>query len=505
MSQAIFRLAVLPVILSMTVAGCSLAPRYHRPAAPIPADYPSYEGRSEARPGVVTGVENSADLGWRQFFQDPHLLGLIDIALQNNRDLRIAVHRVEEARAQYGIQRSALLPTVGIGANGQIQRSPEGLRMGGPESPSVSRVYQAGLAVTSFELDFFGRLRNLSEAAFQQFLATQEAQRTVHISLVAQVAQAYFILRAAEQQHELMRRTLASRQESFNIVQARFENGVAGALDVNQARGQLETVRADIEEIRREQAQAQNALRVLLGQDVPDTLPPPAVFGKGQLLDSIPAGLPSELLVRRPDIISAERNLLAANANIGAARAAFFPNISITGMLGFASTAMGGLFSGSNRFWSFAPQITSPIFGTGVRGNLDLAEARNNIAVAQYEQTIQTAFREVADALAGEATYAGQLDALRALEDSAARTLEIARMRYESGIDSFLQVQTAEVALYTAQRSFLQTGLASLMNRVDLYKALGGGWMENTPGLESGQKAPGAASNEPSFLEVADD
>ncbi len=478
MKQPVFKLAVLPVLAALVLAGCSLAPKYERPVAPVPQQFPDY-GKEAASTDTDTSAQSSADLGWREFFRDPQLLALIDIALANNRDLRIAAQRVQEARAQYGIQQSEQLPTFGVGGTATHTRNPQALRMN-PDSPSVSRVYQAGVGITSFELDFFGRIRNLTEAARQAYLATEQAQRTVHIGLVAGVAEGYFNLRAAEQQYDLAQKTLVSRQNSMDIVQARFDAGVAGALDLNQARSQLETVRADLSEIQRAQAQAQNALRVLLGEQPPVDIPRAAVFGKDQLLASIPVGLPSDLLTRRPDIIGAEHTLMGANANIGAARAAFFPNISITGLLGFASPAMGGLFSSSNKFWTYSPQLTVPLFSGGVSGNLDLAEARKNIAVAQYEKTIQVAFREVADALAGEATYSHQLDALRALEDSAAKTVDIARMRYENGIDSFLQVQSAEVSLYSAQRQFVQTGLASLVNRVELYKALGGGWNETS-------------------------
>src|SRR5690606_39236467 len=261
---------------------------------------------------------------------------------------------------------------------------------------------------------------------------------TVHINLVSLVAEAYFRLRTAQQLDGLMESTLLSRQNTYDLVKARFDVGVASSLDLAQAKSQLDTVRADRAAIIRVQAQAKNAMQLLLGAEAPADLPQPAVFGRDQILAAIPVGLPSDLLERRPDIIGAENALLAANANIGAARAAFFPNISITGLFGFASTQLGGLFGSGQRFWQFAPQIQMPIFGGGVAGNLDLAKARNNIAVAEYEKTIQVAFREVADALAGEATYSGQLDALRALEGAAQETLRLAKLRYETGIDSFL-------------------------------------------------------------------
>lgn len=481
MSQGIFKRAALPVMITLALAGCSLAPKYERPAAPVPVQYPGQGAVQSNNAGAqATKVGYSADLGWSEFFRDPQLKALIALSLANNRDMRIAVERIQEARAQYGIVQSDRLPTLGIGGNGQITRNPPDLRTNGPDSPSVSRFYQAGVGMTSFELDFFGRVKSLTEAAYQQYLATEQASRTVHINLVAQVAEAYFRLRTAQQLDILAEKTLQSRQNTYALANARFEAGVASALDLSQAQSQLDSVRADRASLQRAQLQAQNALHLLLGTEVPADLPPAAVFGRDQVLAAIPVGLPSDLLERRPDIMGAENVLLSANANIGAARAAFFPNISITGLLGFASPQLGGLFSSGNRFWQFSPQIQIPIFSGGVMGNLDLAKARKNIAVSQYEKAIQTAFREVADALAGEETYGSQLEALRSLEASASETLKLATLRYETGIDSFLQVQNAEVDLYTAQQAFYQTGMDSLLNRVELYKALGGGWLQDS-------------------------
>lgn len=491
---------LLPLLLTAALAGCSLAPEYERPAAPIPGAFP-YSGAASAPAGAgrsvaAAGVEHGADLGWHEFFADARLRALIGLALDNNRDMRIALGRVEEARAQYGVADSDRLPTFGVGANAQATRYPPDMRMGGPDSPSVSRSYMAGVAMTTFELDFFGRVRNLSEAARRQFLATAQARRTVQINLVAQVAEAYFRLRTAHQLQALMEKTLNSREATYRLVQARYDSGVASALDLQQARGQVETIRADQQAMRRVEAQALNALQLLVGAPLPDDLPPPAIFGRDQVLASIPVGLPSDLLMRRPDIIGAEHALIGANANIGAARAAFFPNISITGMLGFASPQLGGLFSGGNRFWQYQPQIQTPIFNGGIASGVDLAVARKNIAVAEYEKAIQTAFREVADALAGEATYWDQLEALRALEATASETLRLANLRYETGVDSFLQVQSAEVSLYTVQQTFLQVGTESLLNRVALYKALGGGWLARSPAsvpLDGPGSVPGQA------------
>lgn len=485
-----------PALLAALLAGCSLAPEYERPGAPIPASFP-FAGEAARHTGAeaAASAQHGADLGWQEFFTDARLRTLIGLALDNNRDMRIALARVEEARAQYGITDSDRLPTLGVGGTAQATRYPEGMRMGGPDSPSVSRSYMAGVAMTTFELDFFGRVRNLSEAARRQFLATAQAQRTVQINLVSQVAEAYFRLRTAHQLQELMDKTLQSREATLKLVQARYDMGVASALDLQQARGQVETIRADQQSIRRAEAQALNALQLLVGAPLPDDLPPPAIFGREQILASVPVGLPSDLLTRRPDIIGAEHSLIGANANIGAARAAFFPNISITGMLGFASPQLGGLFSSSNRYWQYEPQIQIPIFNAGIAGGVDLAEARKNIAVSEYERTIQIAFREVADALAGEATYWDQLEAMRALEATASEALRLANLRYETGVDSFLQVQSAEVNLYTVQQQFLQVGMESLLNRVALYKALGGGWLAESSG-EIAVEGPGSVTGQ---------
>lgn len=466
---------LLAVSTSIVLAGCSFAPKYERPDQPVPDRYPNADQTADSLTAPA-----AADLGWSELFRDPQLQTLVDVALDNNRDLRIAVERVEEARALYGIVENDRYPSIGVGGNAQVTRSPSAMRMGGPDSESVSRTYMAGVGLTSFEFDFFGRIKNLSEAAYQRYLATEQAQRTVHINLIALVAEAYFRYRTAIELDALMQKTLKSRKSTLQLVKARYDSGIASALDLNQAQTQLETVRADLAAIARMRSQSENALQLLLGAPMPDDLPPAAIFGKDQLVQRIPAGLPSELLERRPDILAAENGLLAANANIGAARAAFFPNISITGLLGFASPQLGGLFSSGNRYWQYAPQIQIPIFDGGLRGNLALAQARKNIAVSEYEKAIQVAFREVADALAGEATYAGQLDALRTLQNASIETVQLAKLRYETGVDSFLQVQTAEVNLYAAQRQFIQIGMESLLNRIELYKALGGGWYKDT-------------------------
>ncbi|MFY4258814.1 efflux transporter outer membrane subunit [Achromobacter xylosoxidans] len=492
MSALMFKQTAMSAFVAVALAGCSLAPEYTRPDAPVSGSWPDQPkvqygayatpmtlGTQPASAVAPQAGTPAADLGWREFFRDPRLQRLIELALVNNRDLRVAVQRVEEARAQYGVQRGAQWPSIGAGIQGQRQRFPENMRQ--PGAGSVTSSYQAGIGLTTFEIDLFGRLRSLSEAAYQQYLSTEQAQKSTHITLIGAVAQSYFNLRAAQVQLELTQRTLASRQESYNLVKRRFDGGVASELDLNQSKSLLDTASADLAQLARAQAQAVNALVLLLGTPLPEDLPPPATFGRDQLLATVPAGLPSDLLERRPDILAAENNLKSANANIGAARAAFFPTISLTGLFGVASPSLDTLFKGGQGYWSFSPSITTPLFAGGsIREGLNLARARDNIAVAQYEQTIQQAFREVSDALAGEATYGAQLDAQRALQDSSARTLELSNLRYTNGIDSYLQVQTAQVDFFNAQLALVQTGLAALINRVELYKALGGGWEETT-------------------------
>jgi multidrug efflux system outer membrane protein len=500
------------------VAGCTpLVSNYERPAAPIEANWPDQPkielGNDKTatlamRPvpasGAVhadhnnganhgTNVSNgngngngngniaTAAMGWREFFLDPRLQALISLALTNSRDLRIAVQQVEEARAQWGQQKGQVWPSIGIGAQGQLERQPPDLRMPGGKNDAVTRQYQAGLGLLSFELDLFGRLSSLSRASYQQFLATEEAHRSVHISLIGTVAQAYLTLCAVDSQLALTRQVLAARQASYGLVRRRFEGGVATELDLEQSKSLLESATGQLAELARTQSQAKNALVLAVGASIPDDLPPPLPFGSAQMLTAIPAGLPSALLEQRPDIRGAEHALQAAHANIGAARAAFFPTISLTGLYGIASASLSGLWKGDTRFWSFSPSLTAPIFAGGsIQAGMDLAQARQHIAVAQYEQSIQQAFREVADALAGEATYAVQLKTLDALVASSSKTLALSNLRYTSGVDSYLQVQDAQVNAFNAQLSLLQTRLAALVNRVQFYKALGGGWLKTT-------------------------
>ena len=459
--------------LSLMLAACSLNPTYEQPQAPVPGEYNS--SSTELPAGLLSG----ADLGWQEVIQEPRLRALIGLALENNRDMLIAIQRVEEARALYGIQRSDLLPHIGANAEQNAQRLPSDMRM--PGQDSISRSYTAGLGVTAFELDFWGRKRSLSEAAFEQYLATDEARKSMQIGLVAEVGSTYFAWRTAQSSQDLARRTIDSYQRSYDLVDRRYQGGVASALELNQARTTLQGAKAALAASDRQVQLASNALDVLIGQSQPANLPAVVPFGSDNLITSIPAGVSSTLLVRRPDIIAAEHRLKSANAQIGAARAAFFPTISLTGLLGTMSPQFSGLFDRQTETWAFNPTINMPIFTAGsLRNSLNLAEVREEIAVLEYEQTIQEAFREVSDALAGESSYEEQLTAMRDQQSAAYQSLDLSEQRYEAGVDSFLQVQQAQINLFNIQQNFLQVGLEALQNRLELYKSLGGGWTPTT-------------------------
>lgn len=465
----------LPVALAAILAGCSFAPVHERPTAPIAADWPVAveSAAADARP--------AADIEWREFFDDPRLQQLIELALANNRDLRLAVLNVEAARAQYGIERSALVPGIDAGAAASRQRVPASISPTG-RSATTSQ-YQATLGVTAFELDLFGRVRSLNEAALAEYLASAETRKAVQISLVAQVADAYLNERAAIERLALLRKTLAAREESLRLIRLRYEGGIGNELDLRQATSFVEGTRAEIADATRVRAQIAHALALLIGQPLPADLPQAQPLLDHDLLPELPVGLPSQLIERRPDIAAAEERLRAANALIGAARAAFFPRISLTGAFGTASGELSGLFGGGSGIWSFLPQVTLPIFDGGRnRATLDLAEVRQDMAVAEYERTIQAAFREVADALAAHATIDERLRAHAAQVEAARRSVELSDLRYRRGLDSFLQLLDAQRTLFAAEQALLDSRLARTTNQVALYKSLGGGWVERDGG-----------------------
>lgn len=476
-----------PIVLfsAIALAGCNLAPKYEQPEMPVPANFPpqseltfdpasgNVSRQTVGAQALAPGMESAAEMPWQTFFQDDTLRSLISVALANNRDLQIAVARMDEAQAIWGIQRGEMFPTLGAGITGARQRGPA---FGGGSNVITSQ-YSAGVALTAFELDLFGRLRNLSEAAFQQYLATAEGARAVQITLVADTAVQYFRLRLAQALVSLTEQTLKARQTSYNLVKARFANGVASEMDTVQAKVLVDAAAADLARYVRDEQTARNALSVLIGQPVPQMTPPPLTFDDIGRLTNIPAGLPSELLVRRPDIRAAENQLLASNANIGAARAAFFPNISLTGSVGTASTSLGGLFKSGSSAWAFTPSLSVPIFtGGSIQAGLAQAEAAQRGAIANYERQIQQAFREVADSLSGEATLKAQLAARTAEVASAQRFLDLSNARFFNGISSFLEVQVAEIQLFNARVQQVLTGFETVSNRINLYKALGGGF-----------------------------
>ena len=448
--------------LAMLLAGCaSMAPPYERPAAPVAASFPD---AAPAAAAGAAGTQPAADIDWQQFFTDPRLKALIGLALRNNRDLRVAVLNIERVRAQYQVQRAEQFPTVVLGATGLEQPNTAG---GG--------AYTAGLNITGYELDLFGRVRSLTDAALQQFFASEEARKAAQISLVAAVANTYLTLLADDAQLELARRTLDTREEGYRLLRLKFDNGALSEYDLAQAVTLVEGAKASVALLQRQRAQDENALVLLVGQPLPADLPPPLPLDAQGLLAELPAGLPSDLLERRPDVRQAERQLEAANANIGAARAAFFPRITLTASIGVASEDLGGLFD--HRAWQFAPRITLPIFDAGAnRANLQASEANRDIAVAQYERSIQTAFREVADALAGRATYGEQLRAQQALTAAEQRRTDLAELRFRNGVSSFLDVLDAQRALFQTQQATIIVQAAQQQNLVTLYKVLGGGW-----------------------------
>lgn len=466
------------VATAVLAAGCSLQPLYQRPAAPIAPTFPAGDAYrvSVGTSGAI--ALPAAETGWRDFLADARLQRLVEIALQNNRDLRVALLNVAEVQAQYRVQRAALFPQLSGTAGATQSRTPGSLKQGG--SAVVSHAYSLGLSA-SWELDIFGRLRSLNDAALDQYLATAHARQAAEILLVSQVADQYLTILASDEQLAVTLDTLHAAQASNGILQFEFETGSVSELDLRLSQTLVEQADGNHAAQVRLRAQAENALVLLLGQPLPVDLPPPVHLGQQKILADIPAGLPSDLLVRRPDILQAEDALRAENANIGAARATFFPDISLTGTLGVASSSLGGLFKAGAGAWSFAPALVAPIFNAGAnQANLDIAKVQKDIGIARYEKTIQVAFREVSDGLAARGTYDEQLAAAQRLVEAEQRRLVLAQMRYQTGVASYLDVLSAQTDLYTARQALISAQLNRLTSLVDLYRALGGGWIQRT-------------------------
>ncbi|MHB1436508.1 MAG: AdeC/AdeK/OprM family multidrug efflux complex outer membrane factor [Thiobacillus sp.] len=463
-------LRTLTLALAAALAsGCTMIQSYERPAAPVAAGFPN------AAPAAAEATPADA-IVWRDYFADARLREVIALALANNRDLRVAALNIEKARAQYRIQRADLFPAVGASGGMNAQRLPGDLTSSGGEA-EVNRSYSATIGFSAYELDFFGRIRSLNAEALETYLGTEEARRSAQISLVAEVANAWLMLAADRERLALARSTYETRQKSSDLTRRSFEAGAVSALDLHQAETLLHNARADAARYRSFVAQDENALALIVGAPVPAELLPATLADSLSAVAELPAGVPSEVLVRRPDILQAERALRAANASIGAARAAFFPSISLTAAAGSASSTLGGLFDGGSGTWSFLPQIRIPIFEAGrLQASLEVAEVQRDINVAQYEKAIQSAFREVADALAERATLAEQLDARRRLVEATESGFRLSEARYKGGVDSYLGLLDAQRTLYAAELDLISVRLADAANRVTLYKVLGGGW-----------------------------
>ncbi len=475
-----FLVAALATLLS----ACTLEPHYHRPPPPVPA-----------LPGGTAGGTAAPDIGWREFFPDPQLQQLIALALTNNRDLRVAVLNVQSAQAQYRIQRAELFPTVNASAVEQVQEIPISvLEAEFPNASSAAagaagsaaptggitvRTYNVGVGFTNYELDLFGRIRSLSHAALQQYFSSGETRRSVQLTLVAEVATAYLTVLTDQTLLNITRDTLKSQEESYALTQKMFSGGTTTELALRQAETTVDTARAELAQYNRQLGQDRDALQLLLGAPIPDGIDFSAGLDRANMVAELEEGIPSDVLVHRPDILAAEHQLMAANAEIGAARAAFLPAISLTGNFGTESSQLSGLFKAGSRAWTFSPDISLPIFAGGANvANLQATKLARDTAVAQYEKAIQTGFREVADALVARSTLDEQLAAQQALVTASAVAYRLADMRYRGGVDSYLTALVAEVSLYSAQQQLQTVRLLRLQNLVTLYKALGGGLRE---------------------------
>lgn len=458
------------MLITILLAGCTLAPEYLRPASPVPADWP--QGTAYPAIKTDTSAPAAADLPWRTFFPDERLQKIIATALANNRDLRLAALNVEKARAMYGIQRAELLPSVSIDASGSKGRIPADLSTTG--SAITAQEYRVNLGVISWEADFFGRIRSLKDRMMEEYLATDQARRSSEILLISSVAAAYYTLAADRENLHLAKSTFTAHNDSCNLIRKRYEVGMASALDLSRVQSQVESARSDVARYTQLAAQDENALNLLTGSPVANELLPPDLTGVTGPRN-ISAGVSSEILLSRPDVLAAEHRLKAASANIGAARAAFFPRISLSTTIGTASAELSGLFKDGSSTWSFAPQISMPIFDARTWSAYEVTKIEKEIAVTQYEKVIQTAFRETADTLAVQGTLDEQMAAQKSLIRAVAETHRLSDVRYMKGIESYLSVLDAQRSLNAAQQGMNFLHLARLNNLVTLYKVLGGG------------------------------
>lgn len=475
-------LELLALAALLLAGGCTMTPDYARPDAPTPTAWP--RGPSYQDAAAPSNAPAAAEIPWRDFFSYPRLQTLIDIALANNRDLRLAALNVEKAHALYGLQRDELYPVVNAAAGGSKQQTSADLTA--PDSPRTTQRFDVNLGVASWEIDLFGRIRSLKEQALQEYLATAQAQRGAQIALIAETARVYLMLGADLEKLDLAHATLKMQQGTYDLIKRQYDAQLADEIDLLRARTQVDAARADAARYTHLAAQTRNALDLLAGAPVPDDLLPPSLTAIPPNRD-IFAGVPSDTLLQRPDIMAAEHQLQAAYALIGAARAAFFPRISLTTAIGTASDELSGLFGAGAEAWNFTPQIVLPIFDARVWAAHRVSKVHRKILLTQYERAIQAAFREVADALAVRGTAHRQVEAQQAVVDSARKIYELSNKRYANGIDSYLGVLDAQRSLYGAQQALITLRLTKLANEIKLYAALGGGVAESAP-LPAGSK-----------------
>lgn len=457
-------------VAAVFIAGCSLNPKYTRPEAPVPAEWPS--GQAYENLPQVRNTPGAAYLPWRDFFTDEHLQQIIQTALRNNRDLRLAALNIEKAQATYRVQRAELAPVVNGTAAGSRGRTPADLSSTG--EATTGEQWSVQLGVSAWEIDFFGRLRSMTESALENYFASEYACNSTQILLVSEVANAYLTLAADKDNLSLARSTFESQQASYDLIKKRHEVGIATELDLRQVETRVESARVDVAKYTGVIAQDENALNLLVGSPVPSELLPEGL-GAVRSFPDVSPGLPSRVLLYRPDILEAESTLKAAYADIGAARAALFPSISLTSALGTSSADLTGLFKSGSLAWNYAPQMTVPIFDPRSWSALKVTKVNREIAVAQYEKAIQTAFREVADELAKQGTLDDQLTAQQRLVDASAASYHLSSLRYDKGTDTYLNVLDAQRSLYSAQQGLISLQQAKLSNQVTLYKVLGGG------------------------------
>jgi multidrug efflux system outer membrane protein len=446
--------------------GCTLTPEYTQPTAPVPGTWPTGAAYGEAT------EKAAAQIPWQDFFTDARLKEIIGIALNQNRDLRLAALNVDRARALYGIQRAELFPTVNAVGSMNKSRVPGDLSSSG--SSMTTERYDVSLGISSWEIDFFGRIRDLKDRALEEYLATDQGRLSAQVLLIGAVANTFLSLAADREILKLAASTLESQEEGYRLIQRRFDVGVASALDLRRVQSQVETARGEVARSRQLTAQDENALQLLVGSSLPTSLLPADLESVGTVREVSP-GLSSEVLLRRPDVLAAEHRLKGANANIGAARKAFLPRIALTTSLGTASAELSGLFNAGSGTWAFAPVVAMPIFDARTWSAYDVTKVDREIFVTQYEKTIQTAFQEVADALAVRGTVVQRIQAQRSLIEALQETYRFSLTRYDKGIDSYLGVLDAQRSLFAAQQGLIALYLADLANRVTLYKVLGGG------------------------------